>query len=422
MKTGFGDVGLWGCGNKEIIEIEMATVKVKFRPSSIAGREGSIYYQIIHERTIRQYLTDYSVLPSEWDEERSTVGFAINGDRRSHILSIRERIKCDVERWDRIIRRMDAEMTPYTTDRLIDEYNRTANENTLFNFMEKSIVRLKEIGRLRTSETYAAALSSFRKYRQGNDIMMESLSSDVMEGYQGWLQQRGSAQNTVSFYIRILRAVYNRAVEEELTENRRPFRHVFTGVDKTVKRALPISLLRKIRKLDLSLTPRLEFARDMFILSFMLRGMSFIDMAYLRKTDLINGHITYRRRKTRQQLTIAWTSDMQEILERYPENTNEYLLPIIKNHGTNERCVVKNVGEQINLSLKKIGVMVGIGVPLTMYVARHSWASIAKSRGVPVSVISEGLGHEKESTTRIYLAHLDSTVVDKANRMILKLL
>ena len=400
----------------------MATVKVKFRPSKLIGREGSIYYQIIHERTTRQYRTDYSVYPAEWDDARMTVGFAVNGERKSLILSIRERIRCDVARWERIICLYKDKEKAYTVDDLIEEYNRTVNSNTLFNFMEKSIVRLKEIGRIRTSETYASALRSFRNYRHGNDIMMESVSSDVMEGYQGWLQQKGASPNTVSFYFRILRAVYNRAVDEDMTENRRPFRHVYTGVEKTAKRALPVALIKKIRQLDLKMHPKLAFARDMFILSFMLRGMSFIDMAYLKKTDLSNGYVSYRRRKTRQQLIVAWTTEMQEIVDRYPINESDFLLPIIRKSGTNERYVAKNVGEQINHGLKKIGTMVGVTEPLTMYVARHSWASIAKSRGVPVSVISEGLGHEKESTTRIYLANLDTTAVDKANKMIMKLL
>lgn len=400
----------------------MATVKVKFRSSTVPGREGSIYYQIIHERSSRQLLTDYSVFPAEWDEERSTVGFAVTIDRYTIILSIRERIRCDLERWRRIISQWEAEGRLYTTLQLIEEYRERVKNNTFFNFMEKSIVRLKEIGRLRTSETYASALRSFKKYRRDTDIMMENVSATVMEGYQGWLEERGASPNTVSFYFRILRAVYNRAVDDDLTENRRPFRHVYTGVEKTVKRALPLPVLKKIRRLDLAMTPKLAFARDMFLLSFMLRGMSFIDMAYLKKTDLSNGYVTYRRRKTRQQLTIAWTKEMQEIVNRYPENESEYLLPIIRNPESNVRCVIKNVGEQVNNRLKKIAEMVELQVPLTMYVARHSWASIAKSRGVPVSVISEGLGHEKESTTRIYLAHLDTTVVDKANKMILKLL
>ena len=222
--------------------------------------------------------------------------------------------------------------------------------------------------------------------------------------------------------MRILRAVYNRAIEDEIIENRRPFRRVYTGVEKTVKRALPISMIRRINSLDLSMNPDLQFARDIFILSFMLRGMSFIDMALLKKSDMHDGHITYRRRKTGQQLIIQWTKDMQHILDRYPENPSEYLLPIIKKSNSKLRYAYKNMGEKINLRLKKIAEMVGISIPLTMYVARHSWASIAKAEGIPLSLISEGLGHEKESTTRIYLSTLDTTLIDRANSMILKLL
>lgn len=400
----------------------MATVKVKYRSSIVSDKEGSIYYQVIHERTTRQLLTSYRLFPEEWDESSSTVVSGVKSGRKDFLLSIKERIKCDMERWKRIILIHEKHDRHYSADQLIEEFNRSSTGNTLFNFMGNYIARLKEIGKTRTSETYASTLRSFSKYRQDNDILLESISSDVMEGYQGWLEQQGMAPNTVSFYLRILRAVYNRAVEDDLTENRRPFRHVYTRVDKTVKRALPLAIIRKIRKLDLTLKPKLAYARDMFILSFMLRGMSFIDMAFLRKKDLNNGYISYRRRKTRQQLTIAWTSEMQEIVDSYPENSSEYLLPIIRKQVTNDRCVAKNVGEKINQRLKSIAEMIGITIPLTMYVARHSWASIAKSRGVPMSVISEGLGHEKESTTRIYLAQLDSSLIDKANRMILKLL
>ena len=102
-----------------------------------------------------------------------------------------------------------------------------------------------------------------------------------MDGYQAWLKQRDAKPNTISFYIRILRAVYNRAVDKELTEDHRPFRHCFTGLEKTVKRAVPLSTLRKIRNLDLTREPLLDFARDLFMFSFYTRGMSFIDIAHL---------------------------------------------------------------------------------------------------------------------------------------------
>lgn len=397
----------------------MASIKVKFRSSSVADHAGTLYYQIIHERKQRQLFTDYHVFPSEWDESRSMVTPSRTDERRSLIRSIRERIRWDIDRLIRIIRKLEVGGIAYSADDIVDEFNRYADEYSLFNFMESQIVKLKHNGKIRTAETYAAALNSFRKFRKDEDIMLDCITTEVMEAYEAWHQQRGVAQNTISFYIRILRAAYNRAVDQDIIEDRNPFRHVYTGVDKTVKRALPLSVIREIKSLDLTLLPALDFARDMFMMSFMLRGMSFIDMAYLRKSDLSNGYVTYRRRKTGQQLTIKWTTDMQKILDKYPENPTAYLLPILRTPGTNERYTYRNVGYSINHNFKAIAKEIGITIPLTMYVARHSWASAAKAKGIPLSIISEGMGHDSETTTRIYLASLDISAIDKANSIIL---
>ena len=307
----------------------MASVKIKFKPSSISEQEGTIFYQILHERKQRQLFSDYHVFPMEWDENRSMVTATQTSERKSFILSIRERIRWDIERLIKIIRQLDSNGLSYTADDVIDEFNRHVNEYSLFNYMESHIIKLKQNGKIRTAETYVSTLNSFKKFRKNEDIMLDYLTSEIMESYEAWHRQRGVSSNTISFYTRILRATYNRAVEDEIIENRNPFRHVYTGVDKTVKRALPLQVIRKIKALDLSLKSELDFARDMFMMSFMLRGMSFIDMAYLRKTDLSNGHITYRRRKTGQQLVIEWTKEMQLLLDKYPENSSDYLLPII---------------------------------------------------------------------------------------------
>ena len=397
----------------------MASIKVKFRPSTVAEREGTIYYQIIHERKVRQLLTDCKVLPAEWDDSRSAVTTTAGSERRPLILSIRERIRRDVERLTRIDRMLDGRGTAYTADDVIDEFNHYLHEFSLFNFMEGIIARLKQNGRVRTSETYRSALNSFMKYREGRDLMLDCITPETMESYEAWQKDRGVAPNTISFYTRILRAVYNRAVEKEMIVNRNPFRHVYTGVDKTVKRALPLAVVRKIKALELSMTPALDYARDMFLMSFYLRGMSFIDMAFLRKTDLMNGYVTYRRRKTGQQLIIEWTGEMQTILDKYPENESHYLLPIIRKPGTNERYTYRNIGYNINRNLKQIAERIGVTIPLTLYVARHSWASAARAKGIPISVISEGMGHESEKTTQIYLASLDTSLVDRANSLII---
>lgn len=396
----------------------MCSIKVKFRPSAVTGREGSIYYQIIHGRKVRQLHSAYKVFPDEWDERRSMVTSGTGG-RTPLIMAVREGIRCDIERLSKICRRLDASDSDYSPDDVIDEFNRYVHQYTLSNFMESLIVSLRRKGQVRTSETYRSALNSFMTFRHNRDIMLDRLDSEIMEEYQAWHKARGVTPNTISFYNRILRAVYNRAVEDEIIENRHPFRHVYTGVGKTVKRALPLNVMKRIKALDLTRTPGLDFARDMFMMSFYLRGMSFVDMAFLRKTDLRNGYVTYRRRKTGQLLIIEWTKEMQTLLDKYPENKTIYLLPIIRNPRTSERCTYRNTAYNINHSLKRIAGMVGITIPLTLYVARHSWASAARDKGIPLPVISGGMGHDSETTTRIYLADLDTSVVDRANSLIL---
>ena len=129
--------------------------------------------------------------------------------------------------------------------------------------------------------------------------------------------------------------------------------------------------------------------------------------------------LTYRRKKTGQQLSIKWEQCMQEIIEKYPPNPTEYLLPIITSTDEDERLQYRNSLTLVNRKLKILSVFVRSPHPLSMYVARHSWASIAKSKNIPLSIISEGMGHDSETTTQIYLASLDTTIIDRANYLIL---
>lgn len=400
----------------------MASIKVKFRPSSVEGREGIIYYQIIHERKTRQLQAGYRLYAWEWDVRRASVVVPKEGARVGHVLNVNELIKCDLLRLKRIVRLFEDHGRCFTVAEVVEEYLRYIRECSLFNYMTMQIGRLKKNGRHRMAEIYSTTLNSFRRFRGGEDIMLDCITSDIMEDYEAWnIRSCSNAPNTISFYLRNLRAVYRRAVEDELITDRYPFRRVYTGIEKTVKRALPLPLMRKIMKLDLSMDREMDYARDMFMLSFMLRGMSIVDMAFLRKSDLREGHISYRRRKTGQRLTIEWTPEMQGILDKYAGNTTEYLLPILRtSKGGNDRWRYLSMGNKINCSLKKVGKMVGAKIPVTMYVARHSWASAAKCSGVPVNVISEGMGHDSENTTRIYLASLDTSVVDHANMLILR--
>ena len=274
-------------------------------------------------------------------------------------------------------------------------------------------------GKLRTAEIYRTSLNSFLRFRKGEDLPLCALNAQTLLAYEQWMLDRGLMRNSTSFYLRSLRSAWHRSLGRH-TVHPDPFESVYTGVDKTVKRALSLHVIKKLKNLQLSGDE--AWARDMFLLSFYMRGMSFIDMAYLRKSNLRDGYLTYSRRKTGQCLVVRWEPCMQEILDRWGDNPTSFLLPIITREDLPPYNQYKYAIARANRNLHLVGLRLRLPAPLTMYVARHSWASIAHSRHIPLSIISEGLGHDSERTTSIYLASLDNQQIDAANRAILKLL
>lgn len=397
----------------------MATVKIKYRPSVQEGKVGTIYYQIIHKREIRRIRTDYRIFREEWDKSKSCVA-TIAGCREEFLRTVRNGLTHDLKRLDALIGKLESDSSGFTVDDIVEKFLQPIDKPYFSGFMEEVIARLKQLGKIRTAETYTAALNSFMRFRKGRDLLWDEVDSDLMEEYETYLKGSGISMNTVSFYNRILRAAYNRAVEKGLTLQSHPFKNVYTGMEKTLKRAISVESIRRIKGLDLSLKPALDLARDMFLFSFYTRGMSFVDMAYLKKSDLKNGMLSYRRKKTGQQLHVRWEHCMQEIVEKHTNVTTEYLLPVIKDPSVPDRRQYENSLHLVNRKLKKVAELAGLSVPLTMYVSRHSWASIAKRKNIPLSVISEGMGHDSETTTQIYLASLDTSVIDEANGLILQ--
>ncbi len=400
----------------------MTSVKVKFRPSAVSGKEGVVYYQVIKDRVVRQQKTSYRVYPSEWDPGRSSVAVpaAASDSRKDYLARVWQSVSDDLERLNAIVARCERHGCRYSAADVLAMFDARERSPLLFGFMRGVAARLETCGRVRTSEAYISALRSIMRFSGGRDMPIDDIDCGLMMSYEAWLRRRGVCPNTVSFYMRILRAVYNRAVECGLAAQRHPFRRVYTGVDKTVKRAVPLAAIRRMKTLDLASSPHLDFARDMFLFSFYTRGMSFVDMAYLRKKDVAGGMLAYRRRKTGRQLTVRWERCMREITSKYAPETRStpYLLPLVKT-GDDERRQYRNALCRVNNALKAIAPMVGLSMPLTMYCARHAWASIAKSKHIPLPVISEGMGHDSEQTTRIYLASLDTSVIDRANKLIL---
>lgn len=398
----------------------MASIKLKFRPSCVKGEKGTLSYQISHRGLVRFIKTSYRIHPAEWDESKSRLLITGRTANKAVLMLVRDRLSWEMARLQGILYELEQAGTEYTVDDIIIAFREIPPMESVFRFMQRCIDRLKQQNRPRTAEGYASTMNSFIRFRNDEDLSFESFDSGQMEQYEAYLQKRGLVRNSTSFYMRIWRTVYNQAVEQGYTADKKPFKHVYTGIDRTIKRAVPFGVIKRIKTLDLTFEPRLELARDIFLFSFYTRGMSFIDMAYLKKSDLQNGVLTYNRRKTGQKLAIRWERLMQEIVDKYRDDTSEFLLPIMQCDGTDERKQYKTKAKQIGRCLRKIAMRIELKVPLTLYVARHSWASIAQDRNISTDIIREGLGHDNEKTTHIYLASISASQIDNANRRVLR--
>lgn len=383
-----------------------------------------LVFQVIHRRVVRQIGSGVRVYQHEWDSENVEVIVPDNKKdlRWEHLTTAKCVLNERLRRMRDVISKLERYGMPYTADRIIAQYLDPTDEIFFIAFGRDMITMLKQSGKRCTAETYETSMNSFARFRQETDLSLNDVSSDLMIAYENYLNNKGVCPNSISFYMRNLRAIYNRAVEKELTKQAYPFRHVYTGVDKTVKRALPLQTIRRLRQMDLRRHPRKDYARDLFLFSLYTRGMAFVDMAFLKKKDLHNGILSYRRHKTNQPLMIKWEKQMQDIIDKYDTSDSPYLLPIINDTDGDAYAQYRNVLHRVNRHLSQLGAVLNLPIPLTTYVARHTWASIAKSKNIAISVISEAMGHDSENTTRIYLASLDTSVIDKANRLVLEAL
>ena len=299
--------------------------------------------------------------------------------------------------------------------------SQTTNCPSFVSYIDEEIRKLSNAGRNGTAQNYKAAMNSFTKFIRNENFPLSSFTEEIVQKYESWLRNRYLSRNTISFYMRQLRSIYNKAVKANLTEQTFPFDNVYTGIDKTKKRAVDISVITKLIALDLSYSSSLCFARDLFLLSFYMRGMAFVDMAYLKHDNIKNGVIRYIRHKTDIMLEIKIEQCISDIINRYASKSKlGYLLPIITRTDAEKAYTqYKNKRSYYNKLLKKISQLIGPDILLTSYVSRHSWATIARNMNISLAVISAGMGHSSETMTRIYLTSLEASTIDQAKSAIL---
>lgn len=279
--------------------------------------------------------------------------------------------------------------------------------------------------RYAASQSYSTLHRSLREFSEPNGLAFADIAPAVIKKYEQWLFNRGCCRNTVSLYLRLLRSILRQAADAGwMAYTDDLFARVFTGYDPSDKRAVSADIICRLIDLDLSHEPGLAFARDLFLLSFYLRGIPFIDLSHLRKNDIRNGVLHYRRSKTGQPLAVTLEPWTMEILEHYQSKAESsvYLLPIIcRPQEEDEKKQYDSALRLYNKRLRKLALLMGIKEKLTSYVARHSWATIAYHEGIPVSEISAGLSHTSEQVTYAYLESFSTDALANVNRQVVAL-
>lgn len=400
----------------------MATIKLKFRASSVPQAEGTLYFQVIHQRSVRCQSTAYRIFPHEWDERRSALLIPPHGERRAQLLLMQSMLNGELRQRRNILVKMTAGDQEVSMDELIMAFDELPPCKTVFTFLQEQAEKKEQMLRMGTAKTYVNAYRRFRDFRNGMDLAFDELTPDMIERYDAWLRNRSLKTNSIRFYLRTLNTLLCKAVVEGLLEpDRRLFGRVRLSYVATIKRAISEHELKAIAQLPLPRGSSMALARDIFMFSFYTRGMSFVDMAFLKKTDLKGRLLEYCRKKTNQHLSIAWERALQTIVDRYAHLTKDtsYMLPIIRAEDGTEYQQYRRMHENVNWALRIIGERAGLRIRLTTYVARHTWASIARNMNFSIAIISEGMGHRSYRTTQVYLDSIGTSRINDANKQII---
>ncbi|WP_291528018.1 tyrosine-type recombinase/integrase [Bacteroides sp. UBA939] len=292
----------------------------------------------------------------------------------------------------------------------------------LTGFIEELIAELEKEQRDGTAHVYRSTLNRIRKFMNGTEMSFKQLTPEWLSRFEQKLLTEQVKWNTVSTYMRMLRSIYNQAVEAGVaTYTPRLFSNVHTGVDNRVKRAVSPEVISRLMKSEKELPQRLSFSRDIFVLLFLLRGMSFVDLAFLRKRDLEGDVITYHRHKTGRKITVAASPEAMAIIEKYRDESSDspYLLPIITNPKGDEYRQYARMLRLENYHLIRLARFLNIRERLTTYTARHTWATTALRQNYNSNLICDAMGHSSVKVTETYFQPFKEAEINRMNQAII---
>jgi site-specific recombinase XerD len=384
----------------------------------------AVLLRITHHRVSTQISTGVFIPEKDWDNQKRLVKGTYKGTESvTRLNNMLQKKKTEA---NDILTKLHEQKTldTFTVFELKDMIDKKSDKLSFLGYGEKQIEELLKANRIGTARSYKIVIGVLRTFNNDKDFSFQELNYAFLKKFESAHLEKGNTLNGLAAYVRMIKAIYNKAIKDGLVEKELyPFDAFHVKLSKTRKRAIGLDAIKKIVDLKLKPDNNLFDARNYFLASFYMRGMPFADMAQLKLSNIIDGRIYYQRQKTDKPYNIKITDEIQEIFKIYTKGKtkNDFIFPIIKRTELIEQYKdVEWARKCFNKKLKLIAQDCGIDENLTSYVSRHSFATRAKNLGVPIATISDMLGHADTKTTEVYLDSLQNDILDEAHERIIK--
>lgn len=398
----------------------MASIKIRLNKNkTLSNGEHPIVVQIIISRKKKVLYLGKSSFEAHWNAEKG-----IPNSKHPNSKMLRLFLNHRKTEYEQKLLELERMNPNPTLSEFLDLIQTKKVQESFFTYFDKIIEMLLKSKKNGNANAYKSTRSVFSKFLKHKDLTFDEVNYKLIKKFETHLLAKGLNVNGISFHMRTLRALYNRAIKDGVAnKDSYPFNKYSIKREKTIHRALTKEEVSAVKNFNPQGDQSLQLAKDYFMFSFYNRGMNFIDIAYLKNKNIHKGRLQYKRAKTGTHFTIKLVPPALEIIERYTDQSKPeaFIFPAVQNEER-KFADYKNAMRLTNKKLNKIGELTNCSIPLTTYVARHSWATIAKRGGVSTSVISEGMGHATEHITQVYLDSFENKVIDDANQQIVDLI
>ena len=389
---------------------------ILFSGKTLADGTRPVMIRATYNRERRYYSLGLTATPEQWNTD-------LGRYQAKRLTEDQRNANHELGGYSVRLKAMDEYFTnvDFTFDRFERKFFKTSS-GKVFEYFGEVIAELENDNRLGSADTYKGCLSRLKAFRS-KDFTWHDVDLKFLQQFERFLKPNTTA--TIGIYMRVLRAVFNRAISEGLIkQDVYPFKAFTIKTETSRKKALTKEQINALKSYKSTRGSRQWHHLNLFLFSYYARGMNLSDMAALKWPDIRNGRIFYKRNKTGDNIDMAIDENLAKILAEY--SSGDYVFPILETglKPSTERHRKKSKLKKINKDLQEIAAAINLDpkskikeltMPedITFYVARHSFATALKRAGVGISVIQETLGHSSESVTKNYLASFETSELDK---------